>query len=69
MVIFEGGIFEDVELQQVYVSIMQVFLFSNLLSVLFVTGTWHISFLLRNFVYLATWIYSYVARLRQITAE
>ena len=42
---------------------------SILFSLLFLTTTWHISFMLRNIVYFATWVYSYIVRLRIVAAQ
>ena len=68
IVIFEAGIFTDTDLVQVWISATLTVLVNMFMSFLFLTTTWHISFALRGSIYLATWVYSYVARIRQVSA-
>ena len=68
IVIFESGIFSDADLPQVYMSAVSTICLTILFSLLFLTTTWHISFMLRNAVYFATWVYSYIVRLRIVAA-
>ena len=56
-VIFDTGLFSDSDSLKVFVSASNTIVASTVLSLLFLTAAWNVGFLLRNSIYLPTWIY------------
>ena len=69
VVMFESEIFPAIDLAQVWISSQQIFLTHTILSLLFLTATWHISFPLRTTAQLGIWFCTYIVRREQVAVQ